>query len=70
VAITVVLRLLPGPLEAGDLVGQIEHVSTGAVLPVRGAADIVEFARQAAAAAVDVVFGTSDQGDAAEAAGA
>ena len=48
--ITVVLRLLPGPLESGDLVGQVEHVSSGATESVRGAAELVEFVRQAAGA--------------------
>jgi hypothetical protein len=47
--ITVVLRLLAGPLESGDLVGHVEDVSTGATESVRGAAEIVAFARQAAA---------------------
>jgi hypothetical protein len=48
--ITVVLRLLAGPLESGDLVGHVENVSTGTTESIRGAGDIVEFARQAAVA--------------------
>jgi hypothetical protein len=49
--ITVVLRLLAGPLESGDLVGHVEHVSSGNIEAVRGAAEIVQFVRQAAAGA-------------------
>ena len=45
--ITVVLRLLPGPLESGDLVGHVEHVSTGVMESVRGPAELVAFCRQA-----------------------
>ena len=46
--ITVVLRLLAGPLESGDLVGHVVHVSTGLTEPVRGVDEIVAFCRQAA----------------------
>ncbi len=50
--VTVVLRLLADPLQAGELVGHVEHVSSGLTEPVRGAEQIVAFCRQAADAAV------------------
>jgi hypothetical protein len=47
VVLTVVLRLLPGPLEDGELVGEAEVIATGQVAYVRGAADIVGLMREA-----------------------
>jgi DNA-binding CsgD family transcriptional regulator len=40
--VTMVVRLLEGPLAAGEVQGQIERVSDGAVLPVRGVDELVE----------------------------
>ena len=42
--VTVVLRLLPGPLDSGELIGHAEDVATGDVIPVRGPSDVVELA--------------------------
>jgi hypothetical protein len=47
--VTLVLRLLPGPLEHGELVGRAEVVATGESVPLRGVAHLVDLARAAAA---------------------
>lgn len=57
-AVTVVLRLLPGPLRAGELVGEAELVASGVIEAVRSVDEIVAFVRRVAvdsrgAAAVD-----------------
>ena len=39
--VSVVLRLLPGPLVDGEVVGQVEVVATGERLPVNGLGELV-----------------------------
>ena len=46
--VTLIVRLLPDPLAAGELVGEIENVHSGERTLVRELADLVGFARQAA----------------------
>jgi DNA-binding CsgD family transcriptional regulator len=40
--VTMVVRLLEGPLAAGEVQGQLERVSDGAIVPVRGVAELVD----------------------------
>jgi hypothetical protein len=47
--VTVVLRLLPGPLESGEIVGHAQLVATGETVPVRSVSDLVGLARTAVA---------------------
>lgn len=49
--VTLVLRLLPGPLEEGELVGHAEVVATGESVALRGVADLVDLARAAVSGA-------------------
>jgi hypothetical protein len=51
--ISLLLRVLPGPAAAGVVVGQIEEVSTGAVVAVRGEDDLREVVCRLAAAEAD-----------------
>jgi hypothetical protein len=44
VVVTVMLRLLPGPLDSGELVGHAEDVATGEVASIRGVGDVIEAA--------------------------
>lgn len=46
--VTLVLRLLRGPLAQNQLVGHAEIVATGVSHPVRGTADVIAVARAAA----------------------
>ena len=39
--VSVVLRLLPGPLGEGEVVGQVEVVSTGEQVAVNGLAELL-----------------------------
>jgi hypothetical protein len=50
VVVTLVLRLLPGPLQEGELVGHAEVVATGESVALRGVADLVDLARSASIA--------------------
>jgi hypothetical protein len=52
--VTLVLRLLPGPLEHGELVGRAEVVATGESVALRGVADLVDLARAAASQPANV----------------
>jgi hypothetical protein len=53
VVVTIVLRLLPGPLAAGELVGHAEVVATGASASVRNVSDLLVLARDAARIVAD-----------------
>ena len=46
-AVTLVLRLLHGPLALDELVGYAEIVATGESRPIRGLADLLAVARAA-----------------------
>ena len=46
-AITLILRILPGPLAESELVGHAELVATGSSVAFRGAAELVALARAA-----------------------
>lgn len=48
-ALTFVVRLVAGHAASGRLVGHVEIVRTGEIVPVRDVADLVELVRRAAA---------------------
>ena len=52
-AITMILRVLPGPLADSQLVGHAELVATGESVPFRGMAELIALARLGAADARD-----------------
>ena len=48
--VTLVVRLVPERLAAGEFVGEVEHVGDGRQELVRTVAELVEFAQRAAVA--------------------
>lgn len=48
VLVSFVLRLHPDQLATGELVGEVEHVESGVVYPLRGAVDLLGHCQQAA----------------------
>jgi hypothetical protein len=53
--LSVLLRLLPGPLAAGQLVGEVEVVRTGDRAKVRNTQELVAYLQQRAQAAPPAV---------------
>lgn len=57
------LRLLSDQLSHGEIVGEVEDVSTGEKHLVRRTADLVEFCRRIVASGAHGVKSSSDRGD-------
>lgn len=53
VVVTLILRLLPGPLAHGELVGRAEVVATGEAASLRSVTDLMVLAQGAARRAAD-----------------